>query len=100
MSTAKNKHFSNEHARPDTVTDIIGLDVYTKNGVYIGEVDDIRLDFNQTKSTGVALKDINPELLKVVDNSRDGVVIPYTWVDSIHDIVITINLLERLSFEN
>lgn len=98
MSLSSNKIQSSAKARPDTVTDIIGLDVYSKNGVYIGEVDDIRLNFSQECATGVALKDVNPEIEKVANNSKNGVVIPYNWIESIHDIVITMDIIQRLDF--
>jgi len=85
-------------ARPDTVTDIIGLDVYSINGVYIGEVDDIRLDFSQECSTGIALKNVNSEIEKIANNSKNGVIIPYNWIESVHDIIVTIDIIQRLDF--
>ncbi len=98
MSTSTTSITSSKKARPDTVTDIIGLDVYSINGVYIGEVDDIRLDFSQECSTGVALKNVNSEIEKVASNSKNGVVIPYNWVESVHDIIVTIDIIQRLDF--
>ncbi len=98
MSTNSTAIQNSAKARPDTVTDIIGLDVYSKNGVYIGEVEDIRLNFSQKCSTGVALKDVNPEIEKVAKNSKNGVVIPYNWLESVHDIIITIDIIQRLDF--
>lgn len=98
MSTNSTAIQNSAKARPDTVTDIIGLDVYSKNGVYIGEVEDIRLNFSQECSTGVALKDVNPEIEKVAKNSKNGVVIPYNWLESVHDIIITIDIIQRLDF--
>lgn len=85
---------SPDHITPDTVTDIYGLEVYTQAGVYLGVVEDVRLDFRQNSATGLALVDVNRELQ---EESRDeGVVIPYNWVESVHDIVITIDVVNRL----
>jgi len=100
MSANQKHQFDNSvQARPDTVTDIIGLDVYSKSGVYIGEVDDVRLNFSQKASTGIALTNINPELDKVKDSSSsEGIVIPYNWIQSIHDIIITIDIIRRLNY--
>jgi len=97
MSTSMKNSFESTQARPDTVTDIVGLDVYTEKGVYIGEVGDVRLNFNQNSSTGIALKNINPELSQYIDNNNEGVVIPYTWLTSVHDIVVTIDFINRLN---
>lgn len=94
MSTSTK--IKNKTARPDTVTDIIGLDVYTRSGVYIGEVDDVKLDFTQQSAIGIALTNINPELKTIKDSNQEGVVIPYKWSNSIHDIIITIDILRRL----
>jgi len=96
MATSTKKHFDGGQARPDTVTDIVGLDVYSKSGVYIGEVDDVRLDFTQQCSTGIALTNVNPEIMSVANDSGEGVVIPYNWIESVHDIIITIDILRRL----
>lgn len=96
MATTTKSHFESGQARPNTVTDIVGLEVYTESGVYIGEVDDVRLDFNQQSSTGIALTNLNPELSQVTENSKKGVVIPYNWLTSVHDVVLTIDFLRRL----
>lgn len=96
MATSIKTNFDGGQARPDTVTDIVGLDVYSKSGVYLGEVDDIRLDFNQQCSTGIALTNVNPEIMSVANNSGKGLVIPYNWIESVHDIIITIDVLRRL----
>jgi sporulation protein YlmC with PRC-barrel domain len=85
------------NARPDTVSDIFGLEVYTRNGVYLGTVDDVRVNFTQNGATGVALTDVNPEI-KEVAGSGNGVVIPYSWVEAVHDVMLTIDIVKRLSY--
>ncbi len=96
MAQARTDGFQSGQVRPDTVSDIFGLKVYTKSGFYLGTVEDIRLNFDMQSSTGLALTDVNPELEEAADLSKNGVVIPYNWVESVNDIVLTINLIERL----
>lgn len=98
MASTWSEGLENGQARPDTVSDIFGLKVYTKSGVYVGTVDDVKVDFNQRKATGIALTDVNRELKKAANDSSNGVVIPYTWIDSVHDVVLTIDIIERLDY--
>lgn len=89
---------STSKARPDTVSDIVGLEVYTKSGTYIGTVEDIRVNFNQNTANGVALQDVNSELEQASNSSGKGIVIPYHWINSVHDIIITIDIIKRLDY--
>ncbi len=99
MATARTDGFQSGQARPDTISDIFGLKVYTKSGVYLGTIDDIRVDFTQQSSTGIVLTDVNPELEKAADSSGQGVVIPYSWVEAVHDVVLTIDIIKRLNYQ-
>lgn len=83
--------------RPDTVSDVFGLEVYTHNGVYLGTVEDVRLNFSQNGATGIALTDVNPEIEEAAGGGT-GVVIPYSWVEAVHDVVLTIDIVKRLSY--
>lgn len=96
MSTAQSDLQSGQ-ARPDTVSDIFGQKVYTTSGVYLGVVEDVRLNFGQDNATGVALADVNPELQEAAGDG-DGVIIPYSWVESVHDVVLTIDIIKRLTY--
>jgi sporulation protein YlmC with PRC-barrel domain len=97
MATAQTDGLQSNQARPDTVSDMFGLKVYTSSGVYLGVVEDVKLDFRQDESTGLALTDVNPEVQEAA-GSGEGVIIPYSWVESVHDVVMTIDILKRLSF--
>lgn len=97
MSTALSDELESTKARPDTVSDMFGLKVYSKSGVYLGVVEDVRLNFTQDGATGVALTDVNPEVQKVAGDGN-GVVIPYSWVESVHDVVLTIDIVKRLGY--
>jgi len=67
------------------LTSIHGLEVYTTKGKYVGRVDDIVLDPNDRKISGLAVGDINKDLFNV---NTKGIVIPYRWVTAVGDIVL------------
>lgn len=96
MSTAQTD-LQTGQARPDTVSDIFGQKVYTTSGVYLGIVEDVRLNFGQNGATGIALTDVNPELQEAAGDG-EGVIIPYSWVESVHDVVLTIDIIKRLVY--
>jgi sporulation protein YlmC with PRC-barrel domain len=81
---------------PQEITTLVGREVYTKNGVFVGEVEDLRLDLDVQQVTGLALHQLNDELFGAdVDSSR-GVILPYRWVQAVGDIVIINDVVERL----
>lgn len=61
-----------------------GLRVYTKNGVYIGKVDNIALDLPNRRIRGLLLTGTNPNL---VEGGR-SVLVPYRWVSAVGDIML------------
>lgn len=81
------------------LTSLVGREVYTNNGVYVGEVEDLRLDLEGEAVTGLALNEVNNTLFDGVVNRRQGVLIPYRWVRSIGDIVLISDTVERLETE-
>ena len=97
MATAKSDGLKSTQSRPDTVSDMFGLKVYTTSGVYLGTVEDVRVDFGHDGATGVALTDVNPEIQEAA-GSGNGVLIPYSWVESVHDVVLTIDIVKRLGY--
>ena len=83
-------------AEPQEITSLVGREVYSNNGVFVGEVEDIRLEMDREVVTGLALGQVNRELFDArADNSR-GVIIPYRWVRAVGDIVLVNDIVERL----
>lgn len=78
------------------ITSLVGREVYSNNGVYIGEVQDLRLDLDAEAMTGLALTDVNRDIFKDVVGRGQGVLIPYRWVRAIGDVVIIADTVERL----
>jgi sporulation protein YlmC with PRC-barrel domain len=67
------------------ITSLLGMEVYTQKGVFVGNVDDAVLDPEQLVISGLALGNVNKSLF---DLKGKGVVIPYRWVTAIGDIII------------
>lgn len=78
------------------LTSLVGREVYTNNGVYVGEVEDLRLDMDAEAVTGLALNEVNTTLFEGVVGRRQGVLVPYRWVRSVGDIVLISDTVERL----
>ncbi|MCQ1536583.1 photosystem reaction center subunit H [Methanosarcina sp. KYL-1] len=74
------------------LTSLFGLNIYTNNGVYVGKLQDLVIDVEEQKITGLAVSDINRELF---DLSSKGVIIPYRWVITAADIIIIRDVIQR-----
>ena len=74
------------------LTSLFGLNIYTNNGVYVGKLQDLVIDIEEQKITGLAVSDINRELF---DLSSRGVIIPYRWVITAADIIIIRDIVQR-----
>lgn len=74
------------------ISTLFGLNVYTDNGIYIGKVNDVVLEPNESKISGLAVGKINEELFEV---SKKGVILPYRWVIAVGDIIIMRQLVAK-----
>ncbi|HII80739.1 MAG TPA: photosystem reaction center subunit H [Methanosarcina sp.] len=74
------------------LTSLFGLNIYTNNGVYVGKLQDLVIDVEEQKVTGLAVSDVNRELF---DLSSRGIIIPYRWVITAADIIIIRDVIQR-----
>ena len=81
---------------PQEITSLVGREVYSNNGVFVGEVEDIRLDLQKELVTGLALGDVNHELFDARVSGSEGVIVPYRWVRAVGDIILINDIVERL----
>ena len=83
---------------PQEITSLVGREVYSNNGVYVGEVEDVRLDLDAERVTGLALHQVNDELFGELPGRDDarGVTVPYRWVMAVGDVVLVNDAVERL----
>lgn len=73
------------------ISSVIGKRLYTANGVSIGRVEDVVLDFDQGFTKKLAVTNVNSELFTRPIDSKRGILIPFDWIDVVDDIIITAN---------
>ncbi len=84
---------------PQEITTLVGREVYSNNGVFVGEVEDVRLNLDQELVTGLALAELNGELFEGTVPRGKGVMVPYRWVRAVGDVVLINDVVERLENE-
>ena len=84
------------NAAPQEITSLVGREVYSNNGVFVGEVEDVRLDLDARSVTGLALAELNRELFAGRVDGNTGVIVPYRWVRAVGDVVLINDVIERL----
>ncbi|WP_128478322.1 PRC-barrel domain-containing protein [Halorussus pelagicus] len=81
---------------PQEITNLVGREVYSNNGIFVGEVEDVRLNVDACAVSGVALGELNRELFSDVVDTENGVMVPYRWVRAVGDVVLINDTIERL----
>ncbi|WP_255194229.1 PRC-barrel domain-containing protein [Natronobeatus ordinarius] len=81
---------------PQEITSLVGREVYSNGGVYVGEVEDLRLNLDGQAVTGLALGNVNRELFGDVTGRGQGVIVPYRWVRAVGDVIIVNEVVERV----
>ena len=79
----------------DEITSLVGREVYSNNGVFVGEVEDIQLNLDAEAVTGLALSELNGDLFSAEMTGNRGVIVPYRWVRAVGDIVLVNDVVER-----
>lgn len=78
------------------ITTLVGREVYSINGTFVGKVDDLRLDLDTETVTGLALGGVNDEVFKGRVSGARGAIVPYRWVRAVGDIILVNDTIERL----
>ncbi|MGQ4554811.1 PRC-barrel domain-containing protein [Halobellus sp. GM3] len=74
---------------PQKITTLVGREVYSNEGVFVGEVADVRLDIvDRHAVTGLALAQVNQELFGDLLNTQKGIILPYRWVRAVGDVIL------------
>ncbi|WP_255166997.1 PRC-barrel domain-containing protein [Natrononativus amylolyticus] len=81
---------------PQEITSLVGREVYSNNGVFVGDVEDLRLNVDGEAVTGLALGNLNTELFAEEARSARGVILPYRWVRSVGDVILVNDVVERV----
>ena len=75
---------------------LIGLEVYTPGGIFVGIVNNLVVDLENNKVDGLFLESSSPVL---VDRGAP-LNIPFRWVQSVGDIIILRAFPEHVSFSD
>ena len=91
---------NHEHmdSQADEITSLVGREVYSNNGVFVGEVEDVRLNLDTEVVNGLALSELNSQLFADTETGKKGIIIPYRWVRAVGDVVLINDVVER--YEN
>ncbi len=68
----------------EEASELIGLQVYTSNGVFLGNVNNLVIDLEGKRVEGIFIGETNPLL---VEDSK-AVNVPYRWIQAVGDIVL------------
>jgi sporulation protein YlmC with PRC-barrel domain len=84
---------------PQEITSLVGREVYSKNGIFVGQIEDLRLNLDGEMVTGLALTSLNDDLFAGRAAGARGVIIPYRWVRAVGDVVLVNDVVERMKGE-
>src|SRR3990170_8285691 len=79
----------------EEISELVGLQVYTQNGVFLGNVNNVVVDVENGQVDGLFVQETNPLL---VEGSR-AVSVPYRWIQSVGDIVVLRYFPKRVSLK-
>ena len=80
----------------DVLTNLLGLQVYTDRGVYVGILTNVVLDLNSKTAEGVFVSETNPN---IVEGSVE-ITIPFRWIQSIGDIIVLKHFPGRINLSD
>jgi sporulation protein YlmC with PRC-barrel domain len=76
----------------ELVTTFLKLPVYTREGIFVGNVRNIFFDMDEKRVSSLLVTNTNPSL---VEGTVD-VAVPYRWVNAVGDIVILSHFPEKV----
>ncbi|MBI0584519.1 MAG: PRC-barrel domain-containing protein [Methanomassiliicoccus sp.] len=68
----------------EEASELMGLQVYTSNGIFLGSVNNLVIDLDNKRVDGLFVSETNPLL---VEESK-AVNVPFRWIQSVGDIII------------
>ena len=80
----------------DLVTSLNRLPVYTRDGIFVGNVKNVLLDVEEKRVASLLITKTNPDL---VEGGVD-VAVPYRWVNAVGDIVILSYFPKKVRLES
>ena len=68
----------------EEASELIGMQVYTPSGVFLGSVNNLVIDVDTRKVDGLFISESNPLL---VEDSK-AVNVPFRWIQAIGDVIL------------
>ena len=68
----------------EEASELIGMQVYTPSGVFLGNVNNLVIDVDTRKVDGLFISESNPLL---VEDSK-AVNVPFRWIQAIGDVIL------------
>jgi|Deesub1362A_J573_1020465.scaffolds.fasta_scaffold00033_136 sporulation protein YlmC with PRC-barrel domain len=78
------------------LTNLLGLDLYTTKGVYVGRVQDVVIESSEGVIVSLAVVNVNKKLFNV---GNKGILIPYRWITAVGDIALMMHPMKASSSE-
>ncbi len=83
------------------LTEMDGLDVFTDEGLHVGLLEDLSVDPETGKILGVVLKNTDEKFLRAMEiETTKGIIIPFSGIKAINDIIIIKNIAYSLKEES
>ena len=71
-----------------TMTELQGRDIFTDKGAYCGKVTDVEFDLSKYRIRAIVVDAAKGSFLANVVGGKRGVIVPYSMVKAIGDIVL------------
>jgi sporulation protein YlmC with PRC-barrel domain len=68
----------------EEASELIGLQVYTPNGIFLGNVNNLVIDLDNKRVDGLFVGETNPLL---VEESK-AVNVPFRWIGAVGDVIL------------
>ena len=77
----------------EEASELVGMQVYTPNGLFLGNVNNLVIDVDTRKVDGLFISESNPLL---VEDSK-AVNVPFRWIQAIGDVILLKYFPKRVS---
>lgn len=78
----------------------VGKDVFTLDGKYCGKVKDLKVDLSKFRINSIVVEAFRGTFLsEVLGGEKKGVIVPYSSVEAVEDVVLIRNIFKGVKEE-